>query len=158
LIGLIHFVEQTHNTTPYFTDVCKCGVKQQRNKKGLSKRRIDHCISTFLLDEIRIIKPKIIYCNGRTAYNKIIKIKNGEYKSKNFELMKALNDPELNEILKKTDVLNLIHYSTQANLQLSLRDKKILWEIQTGKIRKKEFDDIIMAFDFVQELRKYLKN
>lgn len=136
LNNLISFIEKGQKTTPYFTDVIKCGVPKQNNKSGLSKNRKNNCIKYFLDKEIEIINPRIIFCIGKTAFNVINKI----------------------NLSKKYEVINLIHYSRQANMHLSISDKKKIWEIQSGIVNENEFDNVILNLECITNLKKTTHN
>lgn len=123
LQNLINFVKKYFNTTPHFTDLMKCGVSRQsaENKSRVFKLRKDNCFEKFLIREIEIIKPEFILCLGNSAFDAI-----------NKEILK--NDSRIN---KSTKVIKLVHYSKQANLQLTMKDKEdIIWPIQIGKLEK----------------------
>lgn len=144
---LIDFTK-SDGKTPYFTDVCKCGVSKQNKKSGLSKARQKNCINNFLKDEILIIEPRIIYCIGKTAYIAIKTLKNDK--------SIAEESPKLFDILKQAQIVELIHYSNQAGFPLKDSDKLIIWEIQSGRIPKKDFAAKILSLDFIKKLERYL--
>lgn len=133
---VIEFIKEGQGTTPYFTDVYKCGVPRQNDKSGLNSVRRNKCVDTFLIEEIRIINPKVIFCIGNIAFNTVLYLKNKQRISKDIRIVK------------------LIHYSKQANMPLSTSDKLKIWKIQTGNINNEKFIEIIINLDFVKALRK----
>jgi hypothetical protein len=134
MIKLIGFIQELNNTEeiPYFTDLIKCG--------GINSQiRINKCTKLFLVEEIKILKPSKIYCIGKTSYNwfdknsKII-----------FELYQGANLPE---------ITYLIHYSAQANMNLTIEDKlKIYWQIQAQKLTEVEFTNKILQLSEIKDL------
>jgi hypothetical protein len=112
------FCQKNFNTIPYFTDLVKCGIEKQQNKKLLNIR-YKNCIEHFLLKEIQIIEPEYILCIGKTSYDFMV-----EYKK----------NGKIKEPIK---IFNLLHYSRRAMLPLSDKDKiDLVWKIQTGIIGK----------------------
>lgn len=63
---VLSFVRSKYGVHPHFTDVVKCGLSKQNDRKRLSKR-FEPCRERFLLREIEILKPKIILCFGKCA-------------------------------------------------------------------------------------------
>jgi len=115
------FVEDYYGTIPYFTDLIKCGVTKQKNKNDVLKTRAELCINYFLLEEIRIIKPRIILCIGGLAQ----------------KLLRRYKD--MDKISKGIKLIPLLHYGSQAQLNLSPDEKKdIIWKWQVGKLTRKE--------------------
>ena len=136
---LIQFIRTQHDfKVPYFTDVVKCGASKQ-NAKGELSKRITNCSNKFLSREIEIINPKIIYCIGKAAASqiKILRVKG--------------------KVNKNTKIIELIHYSNQANLSLSKADKVIIWKIQSRQIKEYDFESIVMKLDLIKKLRNYLE-
>ena len=120
--SLLEFVRNYYQTTPHFTDLMKCGFEKQaekRRNKELTELRKEKCIKQFLLEEIRIIDPKVILCVGKEAFDALQKCQN-ECKVK-----------------KSITPVNLIHYSKQAGLPLTSDDKKkLIWPFQVGQVCK----------------------
>jgi uracil-DNA glycosylase family 4 len=114
------FVKEQYNEIPYFTDLIKCGVAKQKEKKILRKRA-EICIKKYLVEEIKIIQPELIICVGSLAYEYI------------------LNSQKESIISPNIKVVKIIHYSHQAGLPLNDEDKELIWKIQTGLIKA---DDI----------------
>jgi len=113
---LREFVRGKWNTTPYFTNLVKCGVASQSNKDIL-KKRVPFCFDRFLRREIEIIEPDIILCVGAVAYTKL-----GRYQSENL-------------VGRSMELFQLIHYSRQAQLPLSPEDKvSLIWKWQVKDI------------------------
>ena len=57
------FVEAEFGCTPYFTDLAKCGLSDQKNKSKLTER-FNECCKFFFHREIEIIKPEVILFVG----------------------------------------------------------------------------------------------
>lgn len=111
--------------TPYFTDLVKCGPPNTGNKT-LIIQRAKKCVGLFLMEEIKIIKPKYIYCIGKLSYTFLL--------AQNNEI-KKINDNFIG-------LVPLIHYSSQAGLPLTPNDKKRIWEWQLRGVSKKQVDDL----------------
>jgi hypothetical protein len=122
--------EGNSRPVPYFTDLMKCGVPKQKDKKGLSKQRITNCTAKFLKKEIEIIKPEKVYCIGKTAYNEVKKL----------------------GLEKNIEIIYLLHYSGQGNLQIPIDDKKMIWKIQMGELKDKDAENAILRLKFIQNL------
>lgn len=110
---------------PYYTDLVKCGPENTRNKT-LIRQRAKKCVDMFLMKEIKTIKPEYIYCIGKLSYICPLKRSN-ELKRKNGDFIK---------------VIPLIHYSKQANLPLTLKDKQHIWKWQLRDVAKKYDGDL----------------
>jgi|SRR6267143_66254 len=129
LKSLLNFVIKYYHTTPYFTDLMKCGVaKQERDlKKAVFPIRTKNCSTLFLLKEIAIINPELILCTGKTSYD-------------------FLSGAKRDGLLKNTkvrEIINLLHYGNQAHLALNANDKEtIIWPLQLGKIDFREVTDL----------------
>ncbi|MBC8147183.1 MAG: hypothetical protein H8E98_04285 [Bacteroidetes bacterium] len=128
-----NFIKEQYNEIPYFTDLVKCGLAKQKNKKIL-KKRAEYCLKKYLLNEIEIIKPEIIICVGKLSYEFISKAQ------------------ENSDISKDIKVVNIIHYSRQANLPLDDEDKEFLWKIQLEILKHKQIENTSLT-----EL-SYIKN
>lgn len=142
LYFLKEFVEKYYNETPYFTDLVKCGVARQKEKKILSKRA-KNCFDRYLIYEINIIKPLLIICVGNLAYDFII---NAQNKSR---------------ISNKIKIAKIIHYSRRAGLPLNNKDKELIWKIQMGIINNEELGNIpITKLDYINStvFKNNLKN
>ena len=114
------FVKKYYHTIPYFTDLVKCGVAKQSNKKKLNKR-IERCSDYLLVKEIQIIRPKFILCAGGVSHS-ILKKRQKE-----------------NKIDSSIKLVPLMHYSRQAGLPLSIEDKlNIIWKWQTNSGSRNE--------------------
>lgn len=121
------FVQKYYHTTPYFTDLAKCGVARQRDKKALNRRK-ERCTEYLLVKEIQIIEPKIILCSGRISYSVLT-----EYQKEN-------------KIDRSIQLVHLMHYSRQAGLPLNVEDKlEIVWKWQTGLISPDEIKKIPLS-------------
>jgi len=128
-VHLKNFVKKYYNTVPHFTDVMKCGVSRQtaQHKSRVFKKRTKNCFEKYLIKEIEIIKPEVILCLGNTAFDAV-----------NDEFNKADS-----RIQRSTKIIKLVHYSKQANLQLTIKDKEdIIWPIQIGKLDKENLKDL----------------
>ncbi|HHT9120641.1 MAG TPA: uracil-DNA glycosylase family protein [Candidatus Hypogeohydataceae bacterium YC41] len=119
--ALFQFVEEYYST-PYFTDLVKCGVsKQTKEMKKSLKKRISNCVERFLLREIAIIHPRDILCLGKESYCTLKKLQNEGKIKRNIKLFQ------------------LIHCSNQARLTLSLQDKEnVIWPFQITGEKKGE--------------------
>ncbi len=120
------FVKENYGgTIPYFTDMIKCGVAKQNGKEEKLKLRAEKCFEKFLRKEIKIIDPDIIFCAKTNVYDKII------------------NMCQIGKIDGGKRIIKLLHYSRQASLQLSTRDKrKFIWKIQANLISEEELNKI----------------
>ncbi|MCP4800828.1 MAG: hypothetical protein GY893_12845 [bacterium] len=125
------FCKENYNTTPYFTDLSKCGLEKQEKKSRL-KQRFTNCAKMFLKEEIKLVKPQVILCFGTTTFDFVV-----DHKT------------EL-EIPKETYIYYLLHYTKQAMLTLSKAEKKdIIWKIQSGLDPEKKL---------LSNLSKFLEN
>lgn len=133
LYELIEFIKDTNNGKyPYFTDIIKCGFKNQKAKD--IKLRKSNCVDLLLLKEIEAVNPQKIYCVGKSSYNMLCELKkNGR-------------------INKKIDLISLLHYSRNGNLIFSIKDKKLIWLRQSNKINKEEFIQLIPKMDAFKNL------
>ena len=121
----------------YFTDIAKCGLASQSDKKNLN-RRIQSCAEYMLLEEIRLLKPEGIYCIGKTSY---------EHLKNNFEQKLNLLGYSFSSNVKK-----LLHFGRQANMPLNDADKEsIIWKIQCGLIKLEEEPQILSKLSFFRE-------
>ena len=120
LRDFVEHEEKYGKTTPYFTDLVKCGVASQgREKKGRLEKRAKKCVA-LLLEEIRIMKPLIILCVGALPWKYL-----EEYQSERV--------PEAKRIDKEIKLYQLTHYGRQAGLHLDIDDKvKLIWRCETG--------------------------
>ena len=119
LNSIRNFVEKYFNTTPYFTDLMKCGVRKQtrEEKKKIFGIRTEKCMKHYLLKEIKILQPEIILCLGYLAYTKLKEAKKNGKIDNHIKLRK------------------LLHYGTQASWSLNAEDKlNYIWPLQLGKI------------------------
>ena len=139
LQNIIRYIK-ANNPSPYFTDVIKCGVPKQSNKKTLNAKRRNNCIKEFLIEEIKIINPKVIFCVGNMAFNVIRKL---------------IKEKKVSE---KTKIIKLIHYSRQANLPLTDSDKNEIWKIQSGDIKIEDFDRTVLNLDIIKTLKTNLQD
>ena len=122
LFILKRFIIDTFGEIPYFTDLIKCGVAKQRDKDVLNTRE-PHCIDMFLIKEIKIMKPRHIFCIGWRAQNALDKLQ------------------KKNLIDNTIRIVNLMHYSRQALLPLSPEDKrKIIWKMQADMLTKEDLE------------------
>jgi hypothetical protein len=59
----------------YFTNLVKCGLNNDDNKyKGINdydEETLRTCVENFLLKEMEILKPKIVFCFGSRVENKL---------------------------------------------------------------------------------------
>ncbi|MBA7547785.1 hypothetical protein ES705_40221 [subsurface metagenome] len=134
LYDLIDFIKNNYHTIPYFTDLIKCGVSKQKNKSKLRYRK-KNCMEKFLMKEINIIKPKIIFCIGKSAYEALV-----DYQEKE-------------KIDSYVQIKYLVHYSRQANFNLSIEDKKeIIWKIQAGLIGKEQIKNRILELSYIKDI------
>jgi uracil-DNA glycosylase family 4 len=120
LSSIRDFIKKHYNTTPYFTDLMKCGAEKQTRevKSRIFEIRTENCVKHYLLKEIRIIKPKILICLGWRSFSKLKKVQNEKIIPKNIK------------------VINLLHYGSQANLPLTSQDKlNYIWPVQIGKLK-----------------------
>jgi uracil-DNA glycosylase len=115
LYKLRDFVKENYKTTPYFTNLVKCGVaRQERRVKYKLETRVNKCVEALLLEEIRIMQPKIILCVGRLPYDYL-------KKHQSERVPKA----------KRIKLRQLTHYSRQAGLHLDIEDKvKFIWRCE----------------------------
>jgi uracil-DNA glycosylase len=135
LYRLRNFIKDTWNTTPYFTDMVKCGFANQRVKAKL-EQRISNCSELLLFDEIKALNPNKIFCIGNRA--------------------KKLLD-EHKDMFKGIDVFKLIHYSGQGQLQLTIEDKvKFIWRIQSKILREEELNNLKLTG--LECIRKLIKD
>jgi uracil-DNA glycosylase family 4 len=102
---------------PYFTDLVKCGPENARNKNVI-RRRAKYCGKKFLIEEIRIINPDLIYCVGRESYS-WLRVYHEEHGL-------------VNKNGKRIELQQIIHYSKQAGLPLTIADKEMIWRWQLG--------------------------
>jgi uracil-DNA glycosylase len=128
--GLLRFAKKYFNTVPYFTDLMKCGVREQtKQAKHVFRDRTLNCVEHFLLKEIEIIKPHTILCVGASSFAAIKQCK------------------ETGQINKDIEIIKLIHYGRQANLPLTKEDKEnIIWPLQLRKISAEK----IFELDFIK--------
>jgi uracil-DNA glycosylase family 4 len=66
------FCIENYGKIPYFTDLCKCGVTRQANKEDL-ELRFEKCFDKFLIKEIEVVKPEIIFALGNGIKNLLLK-------------------------------------------------------------------------------------
>jgi uracil-DNA glycosylase len=106
---------------PYFTDLIKCGCrKQDGEKKTILDLREETCFMHILIEELRILKPKIIICCHSRSH-------------------RVMSDYlKHNRIGFNSTVILAYHYSNAVRY-FSLEDKiKSIWPIQTGFSRPQE--------------------
>jgi len=115
---------------PYFTDLVKCGPENAKNKAVIS-RRAEYCGKKFLIEEIKIINPDIIYCVGRESY-----IWLRDYRDEH-GLVK--------EDGKRIRLQQIIHYSKQAGLPLTIADKEMIWRWQLGLATKQHIPELSLS-------------
>jgi uracil-DNA glycosylase len=125
---------------PYFTDLVKCGPENAKNKATI-RRRVKYCGERFLIEEIKIINPDVIYCVGRESYiwlrdhreeHGLVK-KNG----------------------KRIELRQIIHYSKQAGLPLTAADKEMIWRWQLGLATKQHIPELsLSSLSFFQSQRE----
>jgi uracil-DNA glycosylase len=130
---LLSFVGKCFHTAPYFTDLMKCGLQKQSNsiKNAKFPMRTKNCVVKYLIEEIRIIKPEVILCVGKRAYDELIKYKD-QYNYK---------------------IIKLLHYGKQANLQLTSADKEnIIWPLQCNKISKDKAIKSLLQLNSIKKL------
>jgi len=115
---------------PYFTDLAKCGVAKQKNKAGLTSR-IKKCRERFLIEEIRILNPKWIFCIGNTAYKCMSKLITRERLSSQISLRK------------------LMHYSRLASLPLTIEDKRnLIWKWEANFLTDEELKEKLFELSY----------
>ena len=124
--ALFTFVKEHYKTTPYFTNLMKCGVSQQtKEKKRVFNVRTKNCAEHFLLKEIEIIDPEVVLCVGKESWDALQSFQNK------------------GRIKESTELVFLIHYSKQAGLPLTIEDKKkVIWPWQVGKLPKEKIFEI----------------
>ena len=95
----------------------KCGIaRQTRERRHVFIQREKRCVEAYLLREIEIIDPDIIFCVGKTA-SRVLK-----------ELLNR------GRIKSSIQLVELLHYSAQAYLPVNIKDKlNIIWPIQLGE-------------------------
>jgi len=125
------FIKEYYKMTPYFTDLIKCGFPKQEKKDGLNQRK-KNCFPYLLLQEIKYIKPRYIFCVGVTANNTITS---------------KYNKKLILDIVPNVKIVKLIHYCGTANhikidgniYGLDIEKKyKYIWPWQSGFISKEE--------------------
>ena len=83
------------------------------NIKQILNLRKKNCIAKFLVKEIAIIKPRVIICLGRFAYD--------EVKS------------AVDQIDQSIEIVQIMHYSNRASLTMTIEDKiNIIWPMELG--------------------------
>lgn len=114
---LIKYLKSVNDSMyPYFTDAVKCGTSHTSNKTKLTRRK-DHCANTFLLEEIKILNPKLIICLGSFAREIVQKLQKS------------------NKIDGSITVIQIAHFSNRASLTLSIDDKlNVIWPLQLNKL------------------------
>jgi len=119
LYAIRDFCRENYRTIPYFTDLCKCGVLNQKEKKIKLAKRYENCFNAHLINEIEIIKPSVIITLGNNVYKKICEKK--DY------IKEKIGKKEIK-------IIQLMHYSNKASLPLTIEDKiNIVWRYQIGK-------------------------
>ena len=120
------FVKENYGgTIPYFTDMIKCGIAKQNEKREKLSIRAEKCIEKFLREEIKIIDPDIIFCTGNFVYDYIF------------------NKQQAGKIDGGVRIIKLVHYSRRASLPLSIRDKReLIWKIQANLISEENLKRI----------------
>jgi len=114
---------------PYFTDLAKCGVANQRYK-GELKPRIRKCMEHFLIQEIILIKPETILCMGKTAYDSLL-------------------ESEKENRIKVDNIVWLTHYARVASWPLNIEDKKnIIWEWEAGFLTDEELKEKLFELSY----------
>ncbi|HEB29743.1 MAG TPA: hypothetical protein ENI15_02570 [Spirochaetes bacterium] len=115
----------------------KCGIDKQNEKRGKLSIRAEKCINKFLLEEIKITNPEIIFCTGNFVYNCIS------------------NEKEAGKIDGVVRIIKLIHYSHRSSLPLSIRDKReLIWKIQANLISEEYLKRISILE--LSALKRYL--
>ena len=133
------FFREELGYVPYLTDLVKCGPRDARDKTVVRKRA-RYCGERFLIEEIRIISPDSIYCVGRESYNWLV-----GYRDKSGLVNANGRDIRLEQI---------IHYSLQAGLPLTVADKKMIWRWQLGRLAATYTDDVsLSSLSFFQRQR-----
>jgi uracil-DNA glycosylase family 4 len=115
---------------PYFTDLVKCGPENAKNKAVVS-RRAKYCGKKFLIKEIKIIAPDVIYCVGRESYVWL----------KDYREEHGL----VNSNGKRIKLQQIIHYSKQAGLPLTIADKEMIWRWQLGLATKQPIPELSLS-------------
>jgi hypothetical protein len=112
----ISFLRKEIGSYPYITDAVKCGIGglAAARKSQLLKKRYKHCRG-YLEKEIELLNPKFLIAVGRFA-------------DKNVRELDVVKE-------RGIEVISLLHFSGQANLQLRIEDKeKYIWPYQLKKI------------------------
>ena len=60
----LEYVHHRFGAWPHFTDVVKCGLGNTSESKTIIKSRTDGCVERFLLEEIKLVKPKRFFAWG----------------------------------------------------------------------------------------------
>ena len=118
---------------PYFTDWVKCGPSKTTEKETIEKRKF-FCEKTHLVEEIKILQPKKIFCMGKLCHDNVIRLLETE--------------SGLTEIISKENVVKLTHFSVRAPLPLTPEDKKKIWQLEMGLIKsRKEAIELILSLE-----------
>ncbi len=120
LSSIRDFIESHYKTVPHFTDLMKCGAEKQTRefKKNIFRIRTENCFKHYLVNEIRILKPNKIFCLGWLSFKK----------------MKSAQ--KNNEISSKIKIIKLLHYGSQASINLTSQDKlNYIWPLQAGLLK-----------------------
>lgn len=127
---------ESNNRYPYFTDVIKCGLSRQNtNEKRLLGPRAKICADHILLQEIQIINPRIIACAGKFAYSVVL------------DLQKT------NKTLAGITILKFMHYSHQAQLKVTIEEKKsIIWRLQAKCVEEEKCCEMLKDISSIKEL------
>lgn len=132
-----NWVYDEFKSFPYYTDFVKCGLNRQirEDKKVLTSRR-SNCFNNFLKHEIEIMDPEYILVLGTLFKDFLDKVIDNRFKPR---------------------IKYLMHYSPQARLQLSIKDKrKIIWKLNVGKLTKREIDN--MKLTELSYFKEYVNN
>lgn len=115
---------QDQGRYPYFTDVVKCGLEKTSVKAKLAIRK-QHCIDTYLEQEIRIMQPKVIVCLGRFAFTEV--------------------QPVARRVDPAIRVVPIMHYSNRASLTMDIEDKvKVIWPLELGLVSPEEARGLVL--------------
>lgn len=138
LVNLYNFFEDNYSNDklPYFTDIIKCGVnKQTKEEKKILNTRLNICFKYMLKEEIKILKPKKIFCIGKTSFDFLTK-----------------NNKDFTDILDGIEIIHLLHYGRQANLHLRDEDKRdIIWKYQAGLIKQIDLGNYLCNLSYFKK-------
>lgn len=117
----------------YLTNLVKCGLNDENNHyKGIgsiNEECIKNCVNEYLINEIEIVKPNVIFTFGSNAYKYTDKFLGDKYK------IVGLPHPAGAQRGFKNEYYNVLYFCMMSK-----------WLYKTGVINKEYYDKMMELF------------